>query len=114
MTVTGVLSEGLVTPDTKFMLPYSIQVADRVIHDAENRGTETFSVAQILKYSSNVGAITLAEKLGPTRLDGWIRKFGFGKPTGIDFPGETQGSCCRSSRGRARRSAMSRSARASR
>ena len=69
MTVTGVLSEGLVTPNTTFTLPYSIQVADRVIHDAENRGTETFSVAQILKYSSNVGAITLAEKLGATRLD---------------------------------------------
>jgi cell division protein FtsI/penicillin-binding protein 2 len=91
VTVTGVLSEGLVTPDTKFVLPYSIQVADRVIHDAENRGTETFSVAQILKYSSNVGAITLAEKLGATRLDGWIHKFGFGKPTGIDFPGESEG-----------------------
>ena len=76
VTVTGVLSEGLVTPETKFTLPYSIQVADRVIHDAENRGTETFSVAQILKYSSNVGAITLAEKLGddaPRRLDPPVR-----------------------------------------
>ena len=91
VTVTGVLSEGLVTPNTTYTLPYSIQVADRVIHDAENRGTETFSVAQILKYSSNVGAITLAEKLGATKLDAWIHRFGFGKPTGIDFPGEVEG-----------------------
>jgi len=91
VTVTGVLSEGLVTPNTTYTLPYSIQVADRVIHDAENRGTETFSVAQILKYSSNVGAITLAEKLGATKLDAWIHRFGFGKATGIDFPGEVQG-----------------------
>ena len=91
VTVTGVLSEHLVTPETRFTLPYSIQVADRVVHDAENRGTETMSVAQILKYSSNVGAITLAEKLGPTRLNAWIQKFGFGKPTGIDYPGESAG-----------------------
>jgi cell division protein FtsI (penicillin-binding protein 3) len=91
VTVTGVLSEGLVSPSTTFTLPYSIQVADRVVHDAEPRGTETLSVAQILKYSSNVGAITLAEKLGEAGLARWIDRFGFGKPTGIDFPGETGG-----------------------
>jgi cell division protein FtsI (penicillin-binding protein 3)/stage V sporulation protein D (sporulation-specific penicillin-binding protein) len=49
------------------------------------------SVAQILSRSSNVGAITLAQKLGPERLASWIDRFGFGKPTGIDFPGETSG-----------------------
>src|SRR5581483_3758658 len=43
VTVTGVLSEGLVTPATKFSLNYSIRVADRVIHDAEPRGTETLT-----------------------------------------------------------------------
>jgi cell division protein FtsI/penicillin-binding protein 2 len=91
VTVTGALSEGLVTPDTKFTLPYSIQVADRVIHDAEPRGTETLTVAQILQHSSNVGAITLAEKLGAPTLMRWIQRFGFGQPTGIDFPGESPG-----------------------
>ena len=30
-------------------------------------------------------------KLGPQRLTAWIQRFGFGKPTGIDFPGESQG-----------------------
>jgi cell division protein FtsI/penicillin-binding protein 2 len=91
VTVTGVLSEGLVNPNTSFTLPYSIQVADRVIHDAEPRPTETFTVSQILERSSNVGAITLAEKLGASSLARWIDRFGFGKPTGIDFPGESAG-----------------------
>jgi cell division protein FtsI (penicillin-binding protein 3) len=49
------------------------------------------SVAQILAQSSNVGAITLAEKLGPTRLYQWMRRFGFGSTTGIAFPGESRG-----------------------
>jgi cell division protein FtsI/penicillin-binding protein 2 len=91
VTVGGALSSGIVTPRTKFTLPYSIQVADRVIHDAEPRGTETMSVAQILARSSNVGAITLARLLGKERLMSWIGRFGFGRPTGIDFPGESEG-----------------------
>jgi cell division protein FtsI/penicillin-binding protein 2 len=91
VTVAGALSTGLVTPQEKFMLPYEIQVADRRIHDAEPRGTETMSVAQILSKSSNVGAITLARLLDKNRLMSWISRFGFGRPTGIDFPGESQG-----------------------
>jgi cell division protein FtsI (penicillin-binding protein 3) len=49
------------------------------------------SVATILSKSSNVGAITLAQLLGKKRLAAWISRFGFGHPTGIDFPGESQG-----------------------
>jgi cell division protein FtsI/penicillin-binding protein 2 len=91
VTVAGALSDRLVSPSTRFTLPYEIQVADRRIHDAEPRGTETMSVAQILSQSSNVGAITLAEKLTRHRLVQWISRFGFGRKTGIDFPGESPG-----------------------
>jgi cell division protein FtsI (penicillin-binding protein 3) len=92
VTIAGALSEHLVTPSTKFTLPYSIQVADRRIHDAEPRGTETMTVAQILQRSSNVGAVTIArDRLGEASLKRWIKQFGFGKKTGIDFPGESPG-----------------------
>jgi cell division protein FtsI (penicillin-binding protein 3)/stage V sporulation protein D (sporulation-specific penicillin-binding protein) len=92
VTIAGALSEGLVTPRTPFTLPYSIQVADRVIHDAEQRGTETMTVAQILQRSSNVGTVTIARTLlGEERLKRWIKQFGFGTQTGIDFPGESAG-----------------------
>jgi len=91
VTVAGALSEGLVTPQSSFVLPYSIQVADRVIHDAESRGTETMTVAHILSHSSNVGAITLAQKFGKDRLARWISRFGFGRKTGIGYPGEARG-----------------------
>jgi cell division protein FtsI (penicillin-binding protein 3) len=91
ITVAAALSERLVAPSTRFTLPYSLKVADRVIHDAEERGTVNYSVAQILAHSSNIGAIELAEMLGRTRLSSWIKRFGFGRPTGIDFPGESPG-----------------------
>jgi cell division protein FtsI/penicillin-binding protein 2 len=91
MTVAGALSERIVSPTTRFTLPYQLHVADRIIHDAEERGTVNYSVAQILAHSSNIGAITLAEMLGRTRLSSWISKFGFGRTTGVDFPGESPG-----------------------
>jgi cell division protein FtsI/penicillin-binding protein 2 len=92
VTIAGALSEKLVTPRTRFTLPYSIQVADRRIHDAEERGTETMSVSQILQRSSNVGTVTIARTLlGESRLKKWMKRFGFGERTGIDFPGESRG-----------------------
>jgi cell division protein FtsI/penicillin-binding protein 2 len=91
VTISGALETGLVTPSSKFTLPYSIQVADRKIHDAELRGTETMTTDQILSRSSNVGVVTIAEALGRDRISGWIRRFGFGHPTGIDYPGESRG-----------------------
>jgi len=91
VTIAGALSQGIVTPSTKFRLPYSIHVADRVIHDAEYRPTEWLTTSEILSHSSNVGAVTIAEKLGSASLMNWIEKFGYGKTTGIDFPGESPG-----------------------
>jgi cell division protein FtsI (penicillin-binding protein 3) len=91
VTVSAALSERLVSPRTEFTLPYKIEVADRTIHDAHERGTERMTVDEIISKSSNVGTITLAQKLGATRLSAWVKRFGFGVKTGIDFPGETRG-----------------------
>ena len=91
VTVGGALSQGLVTPSSQFTLPPSIQVADRVIHEAHRTDTQRMTVAEILSNSSNVGTVTLAELLGRQRLESWISRFGFGRKTGIDFPGETSG-----------------------
>ncbi len=90
-TVGGALQDGVVTPSTQFNIPSVLQVADRQIHDAEDHGDETLSVAQILKVSSNIGADEIGMKLGPQRFDYWVHRFGFGSPTGVDLPGEQQG-----------------------
>jgi cell division protein FtsI/penicillin-binding protein 2 len=90
-TVSAALEEKLVTPETTFTLPPSIRVADRTIEDAEPRGTETMSVAQILARSSNVGAVTIGLELGAEKFSKWISRFGFGRKTGVQFPGEESG-----------------------
>ena len=91
ITVAGALQDGIVTPDTTFGVPATLQVADRQIHDAEGHGDETLSVAQILKVSSNIGADEIGMKLGPKRFDYWVHRFGFGTKTGVDLPGEERG-----------------------
>lgn len=90
-TVSAALEEKLVTPTSEFVLAPQIQVADRTIEDAEPRGTETMSVATILARSSNVGAVTIGLEVGAKKFSEWITKFGFGKPTGVQFPAEEQG-----------------------
>jgi cell division protein FtsI (penicillin-binding protein 3) len=90
-TVAAALEEKLVTPETAFTLPPTIQVADRVIEDSHPRGTETLTVAQILAHSSNVGAVEVGLRLGSEKFSRWINRFGFGRPTGVQFPGEEQG-----------------------
>ncbi len=91
VTVAAALEEGVVTPSTTFRLPPRLQVADRVIREAHARGTVDYSVREIVEYSSNIGTISVAQRLGEGRLSSWIERFGFGKPTGIDFPGESPG-----------------------
>jgi cell division protein FtsI (penicillin-binding protein 3) len=94
-TVAGALEDKVVEPDTQFTLAPSIQLFDRVIEESHPRGTETMTVADILKVSSNVGAVTIGLELNGDpfggRFDHWVRRFGFSKPTGIDFPGEERG-----------------------
>jgi cell division protein FtsI (penicillin-binding protein 3) len=90
-TVAGALEQGEVTPDTSFDLPPTIKVADREIGESHPVGYRTLTTAGILKESSNVGAIMIGQRLGATDFDKWVRRFGFGRPTGIDLPGEEQG-----------------------
>jgi cell division protein FtsI (penicillin-binding protein 3) len=90
-TVAGAIEDRLVTPETTLSVPPLIQVADRTVGEAHDGGGGTFSVADILARSSNVGSVMIGLKLGATRFDHWVRRFGFGSPTGVDLPGEEGG-----------------------
>jgi cell division protein FtsI (penicillin-binding protein 3) len=90
-TVAGALQEGLIRPDTMLNVPGELKVADRTIGEAHEGGNGPLTVAQILARSSNVGSAMIGLKLGDTRFDRWVRRFGFSKPTGVDLPGEQRG-----------------------
>jgi cell division protein FtsI (penicillin-binding protein 3) len=90
-TVAGALEEGEVTPSTSFNVPPTITVADREIGEAHPVGYRTLTAREILSQSSTVGSVMIGQRLGAERFDAWIRRFGFGSPTGIDLPGEERG-----------------------
>lgn len=91
VTVAAALEEKVVRPQTSFWLQPTIAVADRVIRESHPRGAQRMTVRRILTDSSNVGTVTIAQKLGAGGLADWVDRFGFGRPTGIDFPGESPG-----------------------
>jgi cell division protein FtsI (penicillin-binding protein 3) len=90
-TVAGALEAGKITPETRFDLPPELQVADRTIGEAHDRGYVNLSTAEILAQSSNVGSAMIGLKLGAKPFDRWMRGFGFGSLTGVDLPGESPG-----------------------
>jgi cell division protein FtsI (penicillin-binding protein 3) len=66
----------------------SFKMMGRVIHD-HVRGT--LSMADVLAKSSNIGAIQVGLRVGDQQLYKYVRKFGFGRKTGVELPGESPG-----------------------
>lgn len=91
VTLSGALEEGIVTPRTRYTVPDAFQYADRVFHDSHPHATEVMTVSKIIEQSSNVGTIKVGLDLGGKKLDRWVRRFGFGKLSGLDLPGESRG-----------------------
>jgi cell division protein FtsI (penicillin-binding protein 3) len=91
ITVAAALEEGLVSPSTELVVPDHLQVSDHLFTDHDPHPTESYSVTKILTESSNIGTIKLAQMLGRDRLDSYLRRFGFGSTTSLQFPNEAAG-----------------------
>jgi cell division protein FtsI (penicillin-binding protein 3) len=90
VVAAGALEEGLVSPDTEFDCSAgSIEVGGRVVRDTHKHGVITFR--EVIKTSSNVGAVMVGLMLGKDKLYEYAKRFGFGEKTGIDLPGEASG-----------------------
>ena len=91
VTAAAALNEGVVTPKSRFVVPDAMAYSDRVFHDSHSHETEVMTVTDIITDSSNVGTIKIGLKLGGELLDRYVKRFGFGSRTGLDFPGESPG-----------------------
>jgi cell division protein FtsI (penicillin-binding protein 3) len=89
--VASALEEAAVTPQSTFIVPDHMTVADRVIHDSQPHETKIMTPADVLRESSNVGATKIAQELGGLELYEYMRAFGFGEPAGVDLWGEDSG-----------------------
>ncbi len=88
--ITG-LEENIVNKDTKFYCGGSLKVGgiNPKCWRTQGHGAQVFP--DIIQNSCNVGFMELGAMIGKEKLCEYINKFGFGKPSGIDLPGEAKG-----------------------
>jgi cell division protein FtsI (penicillin-binding protein 3) len=91
VTVAAALETKAVRPDTMIHCGNGLlRIGSRAIREA-GRGYGVLSVADIIAKSSNIGAIQVAARMGEDKLHEYVRRFGFGQPTGIPLPSESRG-----------------------
>ncbi len=91
VNISSAIDSGSIGPDQSFNLPYSIKVGDKIIKEIFRRNSINYTTGEIIKYSSNIGAVTSALAMGKQVFYESIKKYGFGDVTGIDLPGEEPG-----------------------
>ena len=90
ITAAAALEEGVVTEDERIDCGRgSIEIGERVIRDHKLFDVLTFR--EVIERSSNVGMIRIGQRLGPERLEAYVRAFGFGEPTGVGLSAESRG-----------------------
>ncbi|MGV9707988.1 peptidoglycan D,D-transpeptidase FtsI family protein [Streptomyces sp. NPDC003483] len=97
MSMAAVLEENVATPGTHVVVPNRLHRGDRLFQDDVDHPTWNLTLNGVLAKSSNIGTILATGQLGKTQqqankvLYSYLRKFGIGGYTGLDFPGETRG-----------------------
>ncbi len=89
-TIASALDAGAVRPEDRFDCQMGkLMVGKYTVHDTHPHGSLT--VAEVFKFSSNIGATKIARRLGRERLAASLTRFGFGRKTGLGLPGEQSG-----------------------
>jgi cell division protein FtsI (penicillin-binding protein 3) len=91
ITAAAAVEEGALTLKQRLMVPDSIDLYGRPFHDAHAHLPEQMTLGDIIAYSSNVGVIQVAQRLGQSRFASYLYRFGLAKTTGSGFPGESAG-----------------------
>lgn len=91
INIASALQNGRVGSEQLFNLPAQIQVGDRFIKEIFRTAPIDYSTKDIIKNSSNVGAVKVALAMGRQLFWESVKEFGFGQKTGIDYPGEESG-----------------------
>ncbi len=88
--LAAALDRNIVTPNTKFYCEDGkYRVANHTIHDTKKH--DYLSAAEIVAFSSNIGAVKIGKRVGYETFTAYLKKFGFGEKTGIELLGERTG-----------------------
>ncbi len=96
-SIAAAINEGAVDTASSFSVPGS-QVFDKgtqweyKVTDAYPHGLEDMSVRKIFVDSSNIGTIQISRTLDTKKNHEYLKLFGFGTKTSVEYPGESRGS----------------------
>jgi cell division protein FtsI (penicillin-binding protein 3) len=91
MTAAAAIQQGVATAATPVVVPDRLARGGQLFRDSHEHGVEHLTFAGVIAQSSDIGTMTVGEKVPPATLEKYFRSFGIGQPTGINFPGETPG-----------------------
>lgn len=91
ITAAAAIESGVIKPGDMLKVPDNLRLSNKTFHDAHAHKTLDLSFAEVIQQSSNIGTIKVALNLGRQRLYDSLVDFGYGRPTGLDFPGEAKG-----------------------
>lgn len=92
LTMAALTDSGVITPDTKVVVPSDVMSGGAPIKDAWTHGTIHLTARGIVANSSNIGTVLLARQMDKSKLVDYLRSFGLGQTTGLGLPGEATGS----------------------
>ena len=88
---SAALASGKWTADTVYNDTGHIEASGHVMQNWNGEGYGKVKLLEILKFSINTGMAKIGLTTGPSILSDYVRRYGFGKPTGIELPGEGEG-----------------------
>lgn len=91
VTAMAALQERTVAPASVINVPRCIEIGEYEFRDDHPMPRDDLTFSEVIAYSSNLGTIKTAQALGKEKLASYLAACGLGKPTGIDYPGETPG-----------------------
>jgi cell division protein FtsI (penicillin-binding protein 3) len=91
ITMAALADQGKVQADTPIVVPPSLTIDKFRIGDYWEHGTLKLTAAGVIALSSNLGTIVAAQQMSDQTMYDYFTRFGFGKESGVNLPGESKG-----------------------
>jgi cell division protein FtsI (penicillin-binding protein 3) len=91
ITASAAVDRRAIGLEQELSVPWQMRVDEYTIHDAHPHGTLRMTLGDIIAESSNIGTVLVARRLGESAMASYLARFGLGRQTGIEFPGESAG-----------------------
>lgn len=91
ITMAAAINEAAVKPDTTYLDTGIVKFGSYSIKNFDEKGHGVQTMTQVLEKSLNTGAVYVERLLGQERFSEYVKHFGFGEKTGVNFPNEVAG-----------------------